>query len=272
MSTLRTRSALLALALPLALGGCGGFTPLYGAQGVSPKLSAIEVTRPDGRLGFYTGEYLDDALARDRNQAPVYRLSFTNRELRVPRGITISNVASRYEVDVTTSYTLTEIATGKPVTNGQFQTNVSYDVLAQPYASLSAQQDGERRAAEQVADRMRVELASYFASPRPSAGTVTPPDQSTYSERLRVELASYFASPRPSAGTVTPPDQSTYSERLPGAVLQSPRQQAEGELQPQAGQSDTFGPPHQLTTTPDAAPQPFSPSEDPNAIKTLPAQ
>jgi hypothetical protein len=158
----------------------------------------------------------------------------------VPRGITISNVASRYEVDLTTNYTLIEIATGKQITKGQVQVNVTYDVQDQPYASLTAQQDGERRVAEQAADRLRVELASYFASPRPTSGIVAAPDQSTY------------------------------SDRLPGAVLQTPRQQATGDLEPTAGQSDTFGQTRQLTTTPETAPQPFTPSQDPNNIKTLP--
>jgi LPS-assembly lipoprotein len=244
MSTLRPALTFSVLAATVALGGCGGFTPLYGAQGVTPKLAAIEVTQPDGRLGFYMREYLEDSLARDRAQAPVYRLSFSNRELRVPRGITVSNVASRYEVDLTTTYSLTEIATNKLVTRGAVSVNVTYDVLAQPYASLTAQQDGERRVAEQAADRLRIELASYFASPRPV----------------------------PPASALALPDQSTYSERLPGAVLQTPREQASGDLQPQNGQADTFGQTRSLTTTPETAPQPFSPSEDPNNIKTLPLQ
>jgi len=98
--------------------------------------------------------------------------------------------------------------------------------------------------AEQAADRMRIELASYFASPRPV----------------------------PSAASLVTPDQSTYSERLPGAVLQSPRQQASGDLQPENGQADTFGQTRSLTTTPDTQPQPFSPSQDPNAIQTLPLE
>lgn len=230
---------LAALGLSLALGGCAGFTPLYGAQSVSPKLAAIQVVQPDGRLGFYMREYLDDSLARDHGQQPVYRLNISNRELRVPRGISISNVASRYEVDLTTNYTLTEIATGKQVTKGQVSVNVTYDVQNQPYASLSAQQDGERRVAEQAADRLRLELASYFASPRPTSATVTAPDQSTYSERLS------------------------------GAVVQTPREQATGELQPQGAQGSTLGQTRSITVTPDTK-QPFTPSEDPNNIQTLP--
>jgi LPS-assembly lipoprotein len=252
MNILRPALTFAALALSVGLEGCGGFTPLYAAQGVSPKLAAIEVGQPDGRLGFYMREYLEDSLARDRNQPAVYRLNFSNRELRVPRGITISNAASRYEVDLSTNYALIEIATGKEVTRGLVQVNVTYDVQAQPYASLSAQQDGERRVAEQAADRVRIELATYFASPRP-----TPP-----------------------ASALVPIDQSSYSDRLPGAVMQSPRQQASGDLQPQGEQSTLFGQPRSLTTTPDTA-QPFSPSQDPNnpkpatdptAIQTLPVQ
>jgi LPS-assembly lipoprotein len=250
MSTLRPVLTFSSLALAVVLGGCGGFTPLYAAQGVSPKLSAIDVSQPDGRLGFYMREYLEDSLARDRGQPAVYRLNFSNRELRVPRGITISNVASRYEVDLSTNYSLVEIATGREVTKGLVQVNVTYDVQPQPYASLSAQQDGERRVAEQAAERVRIELASYFASPRPN----------------------------PPASALVPTDLSTYSDRLPGAVVQSPRQQAAGELQPQGEQSAIFGQTRTLTTTPDTA-QPFSPSQDPNnpkpppdpnAIKTLP--
>jgi LPS-assembly lipoprotein len=237
---LATGQILAVATLSLGLAGCGGFTPLYGAQSVSPKLSAIEVVQPDGRLGFYMRESLDDSLARDHGQAPVYRLTIANRELRVPRGITISNVASRYEVDLTTNYVLTEIATGKQVTKGQISVNVTYDVQNQPYASLSAQQDGERRVAEQAADRLRLELASYFASPRPTDATVAAPDLSTY------------------------------SERLPGAVVQTPREQATGELQPQGDQNSGFGQTRSITTTPDTK-QPFTPSEDPNnKIDTLP--
>lgn len=236
----RLRLAVLGLtaAGSLAVGGCAGFQPLYAAPGVTPKLSAIEVVQPDGRLGFLMGQYLADSLARDRSQPALYRLSLTNRELRVPRGITVSNVASRYEVDLTTNYALTELATGKLVTRGKVDVTVTYDVQSQPYASLTAQQDGERRAAEQAADRLRLELATYFASPRPVSGVAEAP-------------------------------QETYSERLPGTVIQTPRTQAQGELRPQAGQSDTFGQPRSVTADPGAA-QPFSPSEDPNAIKTLP--
>lgn len=241
------KPALIAAALALAsvvLSGCAGFVPLYAAEGVAPKLSAIEVSQPDGRLGFYMHEYLSDSLVRDAAQPAIYRLNLQNREVRVARGITVANVASRYEVDLVTNYTLFEIATNKLVTQGRVTVTVTYDVLAQPYASLSAQQDGERRAAEQAADRLRLELATFFASPRPV----------------------------PSAASLAAPPVQTFTDRLPGSVIQTPRSQATGDLQPQGGQADTLGQTHALTTTPDTAPQPFSPSQDPNNIQTLPVE
>ena len=229
-------SLVLAIAaLSAGLGGCIGFTPLYGAEGVVPKLSAIEVAQPDGRLGFLMRQSLTDALARDGTQTAIYRLTYTNRELRVPRGITISNVASRYEVDLDTAYTLTEIATKKVLTQGRVSVAVTYDVQNQPYASLVAQQDGERRAAEQAADRLRVELATFFASPRPT----------------------------PNAAFLQPTNQASYSERLSGSVVQTPREQASGDVQSQTGQGDPTGQVRSLTVRPDTV-QPFSPSQDPN--------
>ena len=231
-------------ALSAGLGGCIGFSPLYGAEGVAPKLSAIEVAQPDGRLGFMMRQSLTDSLGRDGTTPAIYRLTYTNRELRVPRGITISNVASRYEVDLSTTYALTEIATGKVVTQGLVSVAVTYDVQNQPYASLAAQQDGERRAAEQAADRLRLELATFFASPRPT----------------------------PEAGFLQPTNQASYSERLSGSVVQTPREQATGDIQTQTTQGDPTGQVRSLTVRPDTV-QPFNPSQDPNnapAANTVP--
>jgi LPS-assembly lipoprotein len=224
------------------LAGCAGFQPLYGAEGVTPKLAAIEVQQPNGRLGFLMHDYLTDSFTRDPDQKPVYRLSYANRETRVPRGINVSNIATEYEVDLATTYTLTEIATGTVVTRGVVKVNVTYDVENQPYAALSEAQDGERRAAEQAADRLRLELASFFASPRPV----------------------------PPASALILPPVNTFSDRLPGTVIQTPVEQATGDLRPQGDQPDP-GQTRQLTT-PQAAPQPVSPSQDPNAIQTLPLE
>ena len=189
-----------------ALGGCG-FTPLYAAStGVTPKLAAIQVHRPDGRPGYLIGQSLDDELGHDAAVTPLYKLNVSLGETRTPRGININNVASRYEVDLTAKYSLTDIKTGKEVTHGTVSVNASYDSAVQPYASLTGEQDGERRAAEQAAQRIRLELASYLASPH-KVGDMVPASVNT----------------------------ATYTDLVAAQPIQSPRERALNAAQPGAG-------------------------------------
>jgi LPS-assembly lipoprotein len=212
----------------LGLGGCG-FTPLYATPGVNSKLASIQVSRPDGRTGFLMGQYLDDDLGKDRTETPAYRLLLKTNEVRIPRGIRVDNVASRYEVDLNTTYTLIDVATRKIVTAGLVKVNVTYDSADQPYAGIAAEQDGQRRAAEQAAERIRLELATWFASPRP----------------VQTDLAGQL-----NADSVA---LETYSERLQPATVQSPRERALGQPTPQGGPSDIFGQPLQRSTPNDPA-------------------
>ena len=169
----RLFSLVAALTVTLALGGCG-FTPLYAVPGVSPGLSSIEVKAPHGRTAFLIGEQLDDAFARDRSAPPVYQLQFTVSEHRYPRGLRIDNVANVYETHVTVIYQLIELATGRVVKVGNQPVVVNYDVSDQPYAGVAAQQDSEQRAAEDAAQRMRIDLATFFKDPIPKKRKMTP--------------------------------------------------------------------------------------------------
>jgi len=41
--------------------------------------------------------------------------------------------------------------------------SVSYNAVSDPYAGIVAQQDGQKRAAAEAAQRIRIELATWFA-------------------------------------------------------------------------------------------------------------
>lgn len=146
----------------LAMSGCG-FTPLYATPGVSAGLSSVEVVAPQGRVAYLLREDLDDALAHDKNGAPVWRLDLNLAQTRDPRGLRSDNVAERYELGVTVRYTLTSIATGQVAHTGEVTTAVSYDAADAAYAGIAARQDSQERIAADAARRIQIELAAWMA-------------------------------------------------------------------------------------------------------------
>ena len=163
MNLRRKLGTLLAvMALP-ALSACG-FTPLYATPGVTPNLAGVDVITPEGRTGHLLSEDLQDDLAIDRGKAPIYRLALNVDEKRYARGLSTEQLATWYELSVRVSYSLIEISTGKTLTAGMTPVSVSYDAANDPYAGIVAQQDGQKRAAAEAAQRIRIELAAYFAS------------------------------------------------------------------------------------------------------------
>jgi LPS-assembly lipoprotein len=146
-----------------ALGGCG-FTPLYATPGLSTNLSSIDVRAPDGRVAYLIRESLDDDLAKDKGDAPLWRLDFQVAQSRSPRGLTISDYAQRYQVGLTVTYTLTNISSGQVVHAGRVVSEVSYDAANAPYAGIAARQDSQQRAASDAARKMEIELAAWMAA------------------------------------------------------------------------------------------------------------
>jgi LPS-assembly lipoprotein len=172
MSLRTSRKAALAAVLALigaGLSGCG-FTPLYATPGVASGLSSVEVVAPDGRTGYLIREHLDDALVKNRDRAPTYRMSLQLGEQRYPRGLRVDNVATRYEYVLVATYSLVEIATGAEAKRGRVRVQLTYDSADQPYASIAAQQDVADRAAEEAARRIQLELAAWLATKAKAKG------------------------------------------------------------------------------------------------------
>jgi LPS-assembly lipoprotein len=158
----------LLVAVSTALSGCG-FQPLYAQPGVASNLAQVDVVAPDGRTGFLLREHLDDALAKNRDLAPAYRMNLVVRETRYPRGVRIDNVATRYEYVLTAGYVLSRLPGGEVAKRGTVRVELTYDSADQPYAAIAAQQDAEDRAAEEAARRIQLELAAWLATGAPAA-------------------------------------------------------------------------------------------------------
>lgn len=158
------RAALLSLAISAAaLSGCAGFQPLYGQSAANSQLAAIDVRAPDGRTGYLMRQHLDDAFAKNRGAPTSYTMELGLSEARYPRGVRIDNVATRYEYVLTANYILRSPA-GAIAKRGNVRVELTYDSADQPYASISAQQDAQDRAAQEAARRIELELAVWLAS------------------------------------------------------------------------------------------------------------
>lgn len=153
---------LVLLLLTPAIAGCG-FTPLYAVPGVSPGLSSIETVAPEGRTGFLLRQALDDAFARDAVRPPVWRLTIDLKETRTPRGRRVDAAASRYELSLVAEWKLINVATGAVVRDGMTRTEVTFDRADQPYAAIVANQDGQARAAAELARKIQLQLADWMA-------------------------------------------------------------------------------------------------------------
>jgi len=150
------RPGMLGLVALLGLAGCG-FTPVYGDAGVGSSLSRIAVTTQDDRLGYRVREQLEDALGRDGAQAPLWRLETVLEQSRRPLGRRIDDTATRYELTVQGTWTLTPTG-GGDARSGVETVTTTYAAADQPFAAIAAQQDGEERAAAEMARLIRLAL------------------------------------------------------------------------------------------------------------------
>jgi LPS-assembly lipoprotein len=85
-------------------------------------------------------------------------------EARYPRGVRIDNVATRYEYVLSAYYVLKSASSGAIAKQGTVRVELTYDSADQPYASISAQQDAQDRAADEAARRIELELAVWLAN------------------------------------------------------------------------------------------------------------
>ena len=160
---------MLALILPLVLGGC--FQPLYGplANGGSleSELQAIAVNpiMPD-RIGHYLENELGFAFnGTGSTVRPRYRLTVTVRErVQTPVIDTVSARATAATVVIDADYVLTPVAGGEPITKGTAFSVASYDRTTQRISNVQAARDAETRNAKVIADQIRTRVAAALAS------------------------------------------------------------------------------------------------------------
>jgi LPS-assembly lipoprotein len=160
-----TRRAVL-LGACATLGACT-FRPLLhatGDEGVRGELEAVSITGLDGRLGQLVRNALLDELNPTGADVPQrYILQVDLQRSAQELGIQLDNVITRFNLTLTARFQLLDSSSGDLLYQSRVQRVASYNVSLQPYATLAAEIDAERRIAREVGDNIGTLLAVHFA-------------------------------------------------------------------------------------------------------------
>ena len=159
----------LAIGLAFGLGGC--FTPLYSSLGgnLGGEMRAITVDPVPDRLGHYLrDELITDLNGTGDKPAPHYRLQLTTSE-RVQTALIDVTTQRPQSGSVVTDvkWSLLPIEGGPPLASGSVTSFASYDRSAQRFANIRAARDAEIRDARTLADEITTQVATKLGEASP---------------------------------------------------------------------------------------------------------
>ena len=165
----------LPLAFLLALAGFG-WEPLYADRETGPadaELAAIKVLPMPERIGQRLGWALRETFA-PVGPAPAQRyvLATLLTAARTDLGVQQTGLGTRGKFDATANYRLNDIKTGAQLLAGTSHVAETFDILANEYATLVAEDDARTRAVEELRRDIVTRLTLYFqqravAAPKP---------------------------------------------------------------------------------------------------------
>jgi len=140
----------------LALAACG-FAPVYGPGGTGGRLfGKVRTADPNSPDDFAFAGRIAERLGPEASAS--YELAWQMRIAVVPQAITPEEVTTRYALNGSAYYTLTELATGRAVTRGQVSSFTSYSTTGTTIATMTAEQDAHKRLARLLADMVVTRL------------------------------------------------------------------------------------------------------------------
>lgn len=154
-------------AAALAASGCA-FHPLFARGDSVPAgqeiFHTIYVDPIEAeRAGFELRDSLIGLLqGAPRQNGALYRLKVDVRQTVEGIAIETNGDITRYTYTMIADYALSDVRSGAEVTKGSETSVEGYDVVASPYATLVAQQDAQKFAARDIADRIRLDLGVFF--------------------------------------------------------------------------------------------------------------
>ena len=168
---------LVALVAAAGLSGCG-WTPLYADPETGPAdadLRAIKVNPIPERIGQRLALGLRESLNPDGAPAPQrYRLDILLIASRADLGIQSTGLGSRGKLDATANIILRDIKTGAPLLSTSSHVAESFDIVANEYASIVAEDDARSRVVEELRRDITARLTLFFQH-RAAEGGPKPP-------------------------------------------------------------------------------------------------
>jgi len=148
----RTFAGLL-LGLGTALSGCG-WEPLYANREAGPadaELRAIRVAPIAERVGQRLELALREAFNPTGVAAPEkYVLRVTLQVVRLDLGVQTQGLGTRGRLDIYANFTLSQSKSGAAITSGSSHAAESFDILANQYSNVVAEDDARVRAVDEL--------------------------------------------------------------------------------------------------------------------------
>jgi len=162
------------------LGGCG-WTPLYADRETGPadeELRAIRVASIPERVGQKLALALRESLNPTGVPTPQrYLLRTALQTVRVDLGVQTQGLGTRGRFDSYANFYLDDSKTGAQLFSGSLHVSESFDILANEYSNVVAEDDARTRAVEElrrdIVSRLTVFLHRRVAEP-PPPGAATP--------------------------------------------------------------------------------------------------
>ncbi|WBU56791.1 LPS assembly lipoprotein LptE [Paracoccus sediminicola] len=156
----RLVSRVAVLAGIAALAACA-LTPAYGPGGSGTALQGrVALQEANDIDSFALNRRLSERLGPE--QAARYELQYRLTTAVVAQAINASEVATRYSLNGTADFVLTDSATGAAITRGRASSFTSYSATGTTIATTTAERDARERLMVMLADQIVTRLLAGF--------------------------------------------------------------------------------------------------------------
>ena len=142
---------------------------MYGGRGreTLAEMSAIKVESIAGRIGYFLRTDLVKRLTpRGEPRRPLYRLRVELARSKAPLAIQLDSTVTRFNLRLDATFTLIDAPTGQALYRDRARAIGSYNAVRSDFATLTAEQDTERRGARELSEEIRTLLSVFFARHR----------------------------------------------------------------------------------------------------------